>query len=264
MGLACLRPQNTPYACRFVPTTPHASVPLSLLSYLTYFIYPYKPIHSSHKINLPHFQLLPISLYLQSSTQKPTNLERNGHQKTKPAYTNSSSEADSEAVLQLGKKAATLWRTGAPFGRSKGTFCGLCWRKQNQVHSPHLFPDPTRVPEPASPGRRGVRVRSRHGSHDSLRRRSFSVANVHAQRLGGGVFFFGERMSQEQDEAALLASLFFFFQFFLFCKFKITMTLTQKKNPFGYYHLLLVSGFGNVNVILKLRNFSLLVVVLGL
>lgn len=122
-------------------------------------------------------------LFLSSPSSHPTTplLPQNGHQKIKQTASSSHSEANSQEVLKLRKETTRLRWTRPSFGRPKGPFCCICWRKQKQKHCPNLLLDSPWVPNPSAAGRRRIWLQPRDGYHNPLRRRSFSVSNIHAQ-----------------------------------------------------------------------------------
>ena len=170
MSLSSQRPQKHPIVWH-LPPQPHMTLFLSLLP-------------PSLTINTPTHPPQPFTPpFLSSPWSYPTSslLPKNGYQEIKQTASSSHAEANSQEVLKLREEAAGLWWTRPSFGRPEGSFCCICWRKQKQIHCPNLLLDSSWVPNPSPAGRRRIWLQPRHGSHNPLRRRSFSVSNIHAQ-----------------------------------------------------------------------------------
>lgn len=176
---------QTPINTLSLSTTPHDSLTLSLSLYslssqvsVSHHKYPYTPPPPSS----PFTQNSKSSIWFWFEETKLFKKKdrSNDYQKIKPSSTNSCAEANSQEVLKLGEET-TLWWTRPPFGCPQGPFCGLCWRKQKQIHYPNLLLDSPWVPKLASSSRRRIWIWPRHGSHNSLWRSCFSVINIYAQ-----------------------------------------------------------------------------------
>lgn len=197
VSLSSQRPQKHPKVCH-LPPQPHMTLFLSLFPSLTINT----PTHPSALHTTLLFSPIPTKpLFLSSPSSHPTTplLPQNGHQKIKQTASSSHSEANSQEVLKLRKETTRLRWTRPSFGRPKGPFCCICWRKQKQKHCPNLLLDSPWVPNPSAAGRRRIWLQPRDGYHNPLRRRSFSVSNIHAQmkirQAAAELVFFFEKMA---------------------------------------------------------------------